>query len=43
MTEEEIKALTRILDRVDYYRLLKTERTASYSGAPAGPRASRAS
>ncbi len=29
MTEEEIKALTRILDRVDYYRLLKTERTAS--------------
>ncbi len=29
MTEEEIKALTRILDRVDYYRLLKTERSAS--------------
>ena len=29
MTEEEIKALTRILDRVDYYRLLKTERGAS--------------
>ena len=29
MTEEEIKAFTRILDRMDYYRLLKTERTAS--------------
>ena len=31
MTEEEIKALARILDRVDYYRLIKAEREASDS------------
>ncbi len=29
MTEEEIKALARILEKVDYYRLLKAERGAS--------------
>ncbi len=31
MNEEEIKALARILDRVDYYRLMKAERGASSS------------